>query len=160
MTDWVLQPADTTPVVSTPLRCFTVTGVLLKSNEKVESGEVGGGRFWIRTREGVSQQIYSLPPLATWVTYHEGAQIKPNQPRNVNPHTGSPWMNLPRTTSWCVTRRCTTARPTASSARTQDRDRSRSTTSRSTTPAAARSISPLRIPVSMQAFASSNESSD
>src|SRR5258706_15208048 len=29
----------------------------------------GGGRCWIRTSEGVSQQIYSLPPLATWVTY-------------------------------------------------------------------------------------------
>ena len=29
--------------------------------------EAGGGR-WIRTTEGVSQQIYSLPPLATWVS--------------------------------------------------------------------------------------------
>jgi hypothetical protein len=28
-----------------------------------------GGRRWIRTIEGVSQQIYSLPPLATWVFY-------------------------------------------------------------------------------------------
>src|SRR5687767_11577308 len=28
-----------------------------------------GGRSWIRTSEGVSQQIYSLPPLATWVFY-------------------------------------------------------------------------------------------
>src|SRR6185437_12697977 len=28
-------------------------------------------RLWIRTIEGVSQQIYSLPPLATWVTYHD-----------------------------------------------------------------------------------------
>ena len=28
---------------------------------------VGGGR-WIRTTEGVSQQIYSLPPLAAWVS--------------------------------------------------------------------------------------------
>ncbi len=27
----------------------------------------GGGR-WIRTTEGVSQQIYSLPPLAAWVS--------------------------------------------------------------------------------------------
>ena len=27
---------------------------------------IGGGR-WIRTSEGVSQQIYSLPPLAAWV---------------------------------------------------------------------------------------------
>ena len=30
---------------------------------------VNGGRSWIRTSEGVSQQIYSLPPLATWVSY-------------------------------------------------------------------------------------------
>jgi hypothetical protein len=29
--------------------------------------ERGGGR-WIRTTEGVSQQIYSLPPLAAWVS--------------------------------------------------------------------------------------------
>src|SRR3990167_8113444 len=29
--------------------------------------EAGGGR-WIRTTEGVSQQIYSLPPLAAWVS--------------------------------------------------------------------------------------------
>lgn len=28
---------------------------------------LGGGR-WIRTTEGVSQQIYSLPPLAAWVS--------------------------------------------------------------------------------------------
>ena len=31
--------------------------------------EKSGGRNWIRTSEGVSQQIYSLPPLATWVSY-------------------------------------------------------------------------------------------
>jgi hypothetical protein len=29
------------------------------------SNERSGGRTWIRTREGVSQQIYSLPSLAT-----------------------------------------------------------------------------------------------
>ena len=28
----------------------------------------GGGGRWIRTTEGVSQQIYSLPPLAAWVS--------------------------------------------------------------------------------------------
>ena len=33
------------------------------------SSEGDGGRNWIRTSEGVSQQIYSLPPLATWVSY-------------------------------------------------------------------------------------------
>src|SRR5690348_13967379 len=31
------------------------------------SCKTGGGR-WIRTTEGVSQQIYSLPPLAAWVS--------------------------------------------------------------------------------------------
>ena len=31
--------------------------------------KIDGGRSWIRTSEGVSQQIYSLPPLATWVSY-------------------------------------------------------------------------------------------
>ena len=31
--------------------------------------KIDGGRNWIRTSEGVSQQIYSLPPLATWVSY-------------------------------------------------------------------------------------------
>ena len=35
-----------------------------------------GGRCWIRTSEGVSQQIYSLPPLATWVTYHRNPAQK------------------------------------------------------------------------------------
>ena len=32
----------------------------------------GGGR-WIRTTEGVSQQIYSLPPLAAWVSLQKFA---------------------------------------------------------------------------------------
>ena len=31
-------------------------------------GADGGGGRWIRTTEGVSQQIYSLPPLAAWVS--------------------------------------------------------------------------------------------
>src|SRR5439155_26601016 len=48
-----------------------------------------GGRNWIRTSEGVSQQIYSLPPLATWVSYHTtqrgGGLTKPRT--RVNPHT-------------------------------------------------------------------------
>ena len=48
----------------------------------------GGGRCWIRTSVGVSQQIYSLPPLATWVTYQpQRAHIKPRCPSLVNPHT-------------------------------------------------------------------------
>ena len=28
------------------------------------------GRLWIRTTVGLRQQIYSLPPLATWVISH------------------------------------------------------------------------------------------
>ena len=38
-------------------------------SRKICAGFKNGGRWWIRTIEGVSQQIYSLPPLATWVTY-------------------------------------------------------------------------------------------
>lgn len=34
----------------------------------------GGGR-WIRTTEGVSQQIYSLPPLAAWVSLQQRTAI-------------------------------------------------------------------------------------
>ena len=40
--------------------------------------EVGGGR-WIRTTEGVSQQIYSLPPLAAWVSLRRN-QLAVKQP--------------------------------------------------------------------------------
>ena len=35
----------------------------------------GGGR-WIRTTEGMSQQIYSLPPLAAWVSLHGAAYFQ------------------------------------------------------------------------------------
>src|SRR5688572_23556105 len=35
---------------------------------------LGGGR-WIRTTEGVSQQIYSLPPLAAWVSLRKEPAI-------------------------------------------------------------------------------------
>ena len=44
-----------------------VSVVLIHLNETSVSLEAGGGR-WIRTTEGVSQQIYSLPPLAAWVS--------------------------------------------------------------------------------------------
>src|ERR1041384_1713734 len=57
-----------------------------------------GGRSWIRTSEGVSQQIYSLPPLATWVSY---------QPRNrarINAKTHHPVTQLtPYFRSFCPT---------------------------------------------------------
>ena len=35
----------------------------------------GGGR-WIRTTEGISQQIYSLPPLAAWVSLRHSQIFK------------------------------------------------------------------------------------
>src|SRR4030095_11954909 len=41
---------------------------------KPDRGEAGGGR-WIRTTEGVSQQIYSLPPLAAWVSLQKSPQF-------------------------------------------------------------------------------------
>src|SRR5260370_1093732 len=34
---------------------------------RIRKSNFGGGR-WIRTTEGMSQQIYSLPPLAAWVS--------------------------------------------------------------------------------------------
>jgi hypothetical protein len=54
-------------------------------SEKVVVGD------WIRTSEGVSQQIYSLPPLATWVSYQPsrcGAWIKPQGGTIVNLRSG------------------------------------------------------------------------
>src|ERR1700754_1482467 len=43
----------------------------------------GGGR-WIRTTEGVSQQIYSLPPLAAWVSPQKRPPIVASVPEPVN----------------------------------------------------------------------------
>src|SRR5690606_36307386 len=40
---------------------------------------LGGGR-WIRTTEGVSQQIYSLPPLAAWVSLRSSLRKPVKQP--------------------------------------------------------------------------------
>ena len=44
------------------------------AGETLHSVEAGGGR-WIRTTEGVSQQIYSLPPLAAWVSLQKSPQF-------------------------------------------------------------------------------------
>ena len=45
------------------------------------SGFDPGGGGWIRTNVGVSQQIYSLPPLATRAPLHAGKPgLKPNPP--------------------------------------------------------------------------------
>src|SRR5690242_11098078 len=49
-----------------PLNYSRDSGVLWRSHRSVAL-RPGGGR-WIRTTEGVSQQIYSLPPLAAWVS--------------------------------------------------------------------------------------------
>ncbi len=40
------------------------------SKLKPEIGRAFGGRRWIRTTEGINQQIYSLPHLATLVFSH------------------------------------------------------------------------------------------
>ena len=40
----------------------------------------GGGGRWIRTTEGVSQQIYSLPPLAAWVSLRSLRATHPVNP--------------------------------------------------------------------------------
>ena len=39
----------------------------VRHRRRASAGSNGGGR-WIRTTEGMSQQIYSLPPLAAWVS--------------------------------------------------------------------------------------------
>src|SRR3954471_20790364 len=50
-----------------------------------------GGRSWIRTSEGVSQQIYSLPPLATWVSYHSAkSSHAPKAAHHLCPDTATP----------------------------------------------------------------------
>ena len=47
---------------------------LYPSRSPLRGGQAGGGR-WIRTTEGVSQQIYSLPPLAAWVSLQQRTRI-------------------------------------------------------------------------------------
>ena len=63
-----------------------------------------GGRSWIRTSEGVSQQIYSLPPLATWVSYHPAvrflaesglSQTERHGSRPILDHQSSSFINRP-----------------------------------------------------------------
>ena len=44
------------------------------SQSPLRGDQAGGGR-WIRTTEGVSQQIYSLPPLAAWVSLQQRTPI-------------------------------------------------------------------------------------
>ena len=66
--------------------------ILCKSRVKIirrTTGGKDGGRNWIRTSEGVSQQIYSLPPLATWVSYQplNRGRINANAPPLVNQTT-------------------------------------------------------------------------
>ena len=47
-----------------------------------------GGEEWIRTIEGISQQIYSLPRLATSVPLHQ--QLKQNQLDSLGIFNNSP----------------------------------------------------------------------
>ena len=64
---------------------------LLQGFFRSSTGEEFGGEWWIRTTEGISQQIYSLPHLTALVTPHIFAirpekiqaaseQVKPNFP--------------------------------------------------------------------------------
>jgi hypothetical protein len=46
---------------------ISISVVRIHLNIRPFTNNSGGGR-WIRTTEGMSQQIYSLPPLAAWVS--------------------------------------------------------------------------------------------
>ena len=46
---------------------YSRPGILQTVQINQQKTNFGGGR-WIRTTEGMSQQIYSLPPLAAWVS--------------------------------------------------------------------------------------------
>ena len=61
----------------------------------------GGGR-WIRTTEGVSQQIYSLPPLAAWVSLQDGACTGLNAA--LRPDANSPLVFRSAKNAYCVDR--------------------------------------------------------
>ena len=45
------------------------------------TGGMGAFDSWIRTTEGVSQQIYSLPPLAAWVSLRSSVRSPSNSQR-------------------------------------------------------------------------------
>ncbi len=62
--------------------------------------ETGGGR-WIRTTEGVSQQIYSLPPLAAWVSLRNGAAHSHYMTGHCQQEAA-----VPTAISWCLRERC------------------------------------------------------
>src|SRR5690606_40356765 len=67
-----LRPSGASPAgCSNPLLrvCRTAISsvVQIHLHRTSRTSKPGGGR-WIRTTEGVSQQIYSLPPLAAWVS--------------------------------------------------------------------------------------------
>jgi hypothetical protein len=57
--------------------------VLPLNYSRTARNSYGGGR-WIRTTEGVSQQIYSLPPLAAWVFLQQRTPIVASTPETVN----------------------------------------------------------------------------
>jgi hypothetical protein len=62
--------------------------------------ETGGGR-WIRTTEGVSQQIYSLPPLAAWVSLRNGAAHSHYMTGHCQQEAA-----VATAISWCLRARC------------------------------------------------------
>ncbi len=69
-----------------PQRRFssTSTAPFVEPDNSIVSGTQAGGGRWIRTTEGVSQQIYSLPPLAAWVSLQQRTGIVPSTSRTVN----------------------------------------------------------------------------
>ena len=69
-----------------------------KRQERAEpkmSEKVGSGRSWIRTSEGISQQIYSLPRLATSVSAREVEKTRKKgwggQKRTPSKNNDPPW---------------------------------------------------------------------
>ena len=62
---WINGAGDGNRTRTSSLEGYSSTIELLPPG--VFQGSSGGGR-WIRTTEGMSQQIYSLPPLAAWVS--------------------------------------------------------------------------------------------
>jgi hypothetical protein len=53
---------------SSTIELLPLGDIAIHQNFKQKNRKTVGGGRWIRTTEGMSQQIYSLPPLAAWVS--------------------------------------------------------------------------------------------
>ncbi len=71
--------------------CISFGGSNPPHGPSIRKTNFGGGR-WIRTTEGMSQQIYSLPPLAAWVSLRNSVQL-PAETRKTGTYTGSRSIN-------------------------------------------------------------------